>query len=112
MNTDAIIYVVDSNDRERLALSKEELMAMLEARDFSFCFASAYIAARQEEELKDAALLIFANKQDIPGAMTAAEVSEGLGLGSLKSRQWHICKTSAVKGEGLQAGLDWFDQLF
>lgn len=44
--------------------------------------------------------------------MTAAEVSEGLGLGSLKNRQWHICKTSAVKGEGLQGGLDWCEGAF
>ncbi|KAI9226871.1 MAG: ADP-ribosylation factor-like protein [Piptocephalis tieghemiana] len=89
-NTDAVIYVVDSCDRDRLATSKEELIAMLE-----------------EEEMKDAALLVFANKQDMPGAMSPAEVSEGLGLSLLKSRTWSIYKTSAVKGEGLNEGLDW-----
>ena len=93
-NTDAVIYVVDSADRERLGLSKEELVSMLE-----------------EEELKDAALLVFANKQDIEGALSVTEVSEGLGLSSLKTRQWHICKTSAVKGDGLQEGLDWYVHL-
>ena len=91
-NTDAIIYVVDSADRERLGLSKEELVSMLE-----------------EEELKDAALLVFANKQDIEGALSVTEVSEGLGLSALKTRQWHICKTSAVKGDGLHEGLDWYE---
>ncbi len=31
-NTDAIIFVVDSADVERLAIAKQELCAMLEAR--------------------------------------------------------------------------------
>ena len=48
-NTNAVIYVVDSADHERMGISKQELMAMLE-----------------EEELKDAALMVFANKQDLP----------------------------------------------
>ncbi|KAF9200091.1 Arf GTPase arl1, partial [Haplosporangium sp. Z 27] len=89
-NTDAVIYVVDSVDRDRVSTSKEELMAMLE-----------------EEELKDASLLVFANKQDMAGAMTQAEVSDALGLSTLMNRQWSIHKTSAVKGEGLTEGLDW-----
>lgn len=89
-NTDAVIYVVDSVDRDRMHTSKEELHAMLE-----------------EEELRDAALLIFANKQDMAGAMSTTEVSEGLGLSTLKNRQWSINKTSAITGEGLTEGLDW-----
>jgi ADP-ribosylation factor-like protein 1 len=89
-NTDAVIYVVDSCDRDRLATSTEELLSMLD-----------------EDELRDASLLVFANKQDMPGAMSAAEVSDGLGLAALKSRTWSIYKTSAIKGEGLNEGLDW-----
>ncbi|RIB03015.1 ADP-ribosylation factor family-domain-containing protein [Gigaspora rosea] len=89
-NTDAVIYVVDSIDRDRLSTSKEELHAMLD-----------------EEELREAALLVFANKQDMVGALTSAEVSDALGLSTLKNRQWSIYKTSAVKGDGLTEGLDW-----
>lgn len=89
-NTDAIIYVVDSVDKDRMQTSKEELHAMLE-----------------EEELKDTALLVFANKQDMEGALSAAEVADVLGLSTLKNRQYSIYKTSAVKGEGLTEGLDW-----
>lgn len=90
-NTDAIIYVVDSVDRERIGISKSELVAMLE-----------------EEELKDAILCVFANKQDIEGAMTATEVSTELGLSALKTRTWAIFKTSAVKnGEGLEEAMEW-----
>ena len=57
--------------------------------------------------MRDAVLLVFANKQDIPGAMSASEVSESLGLGMLKNRQWTIFKCSATKGDGLNDGLDW-----
>ena len=89
-NTDAIIFVVDSADTDRLNIAKQELMAMLE-----------------EEELKDAILLIFANKQDMKGAKNAAEVSKELGLANIKNRQWSIQETSATKGRGLFEGFDW-----
>lgn len=89
-NTNAIIYVVDSADTERLALSKHELVTMLE-----------------EEELKGAALIIFANKQDLPGAIKADAIADKLGLHSLKDRQWTIFNTSALTGDGLLPGMDW-----
>lgn len=44
-----LIFVVDSNDRERVGEAREELMRML-----------------AEDELRDAVLLIFANKQVKP----------------------------------------------
>ena len=45
-NTQGLIFVVDSNDRERVGEARDELHRML-----------------QEDELRDAVLLIFANKQ-------------------------------------------------
>lgn len=45
--------------------------------------------------------------KDQPNALTPAEVSEGLGLDTLKERQWSIFKACAIKGEGLEEGLDW-----
>ena len=39
--------------------------------------------------------------------MSAAQVSETLGLSALKMRQWSIFKCSAISGEGLNEGLDW-----
>ncbi|GFH08741.1 uncharacterized protein HaLaN_03758 [Haematococcus lacustris] len=89
-NTQAIIYVVDSTDTERIGISKEEFHAILE-----------------EEELRDALILVYANKQDLPGALSDAEIAEGMGLHDIKSRDWAIFKTSAVRGEGLFEGLDW-----
>jgi ADP-ribosylation factor protein 1 len=48
-NTQGIIFVVDSNDRDRIVEAREELQRML-----------------NEDELRDALLLVFANKQDLP----------------------------------------------
>jgi len=81
---------VDSNDRERIAEAQDELSKML-----------------QEDELRDAALLVFANKQDLPNAMTAAEITEKLGLSQLRGRTWYIQATCATQGQGLYEGLDW-----
>lgn len=60
-----------------------------------------------EEELKDAALLVFANKQDQPGAKGAGEISEALRLGELRDRNWSIMACSAVDGSGVNEGMDW-----
>ncbi|KAF0298032.1 ADP-ribosylation factor-like protein 1 [Amphibalanus amphitrite] len=89
-NTDAIIYVVDSADRDRMGISKQELVSMLE-----------------EEELRGAVLAVLANKQDMEGAMSVAEVYSALGLEALKTRTFQIFKTSAIKGEGLDQAMDW-----
>jgi len=89
-NTAAVIFVIDSTDIERLGTAAEELSAML-----------------NEEELRDAALLVFANKQDQPGAKGAGEISEALRLGELKDRNWSIVACSAIDGRGVPEGMDW-----
>ena len=65
--------MVDSNDRERVSEAREELQRML-----------------NEDELRDALLLVFANKQDLPNAMNAAEITDKPGLHSLRQRQWYV----------------------
>jgi len=89
-NTQGLIFVVDSNDRDRISEARDELHRML-----------------NEDELRDAVLLVFANKQDLPNAMTAAEITDKLGLHSLRQRHWFIQSTCATSGEGLYEGLDW-----
>ena len=42
-----------------------------------------------EDELRDSILLVFANKQDLPNAMSAAEMTDKLGLHGLRHRQWY-----------------------
>lgn len=51
--------------------------------------------------------MVFANKQDMEQAMTPTEVANSLGLPALKDRKWQIFKTSAVKGTGLDNGMEW-----
>ena len=89
-NTDILIFVVDSNDRDRIQEASKELKKMLD-----------------EKELKDCAVLIFANKQDINGALSPGEVSEKLGMSNLKGRSWLVQGSSAITGQGLKEGLDW-----
>lgn len=83
-NTQGLIFVVDSNDRERINEANEELQKML-----------------NEDELRDAVLLVFCNKQDLPNAMSVAEVTDKLGLHSLRNRKWYIQSTCATSGDGL-----------
>ena len=61
------------------------------------------LAARPRESI----LLVFANKQDLPNAMSAAEMTDKLGLNSLRHRQWYIQACCATTGDGLYEGLDW-----
>lgn len=60
-----------------------------------------------EEELREAALLVFANKQDQPGAKGAGEISEALKLAELRDRNWSIVACSAIDGKGINEGMDW-----
>ncbi|XP_030956706.1 ADP-ribosylation factor-like isoform X3 [Quercus lobata] len=68
-NTEGLIFVVDSNDRDHVVEARDELHRML-----------------NEDELREAMLLVFANKQDLPNAMNAAEITDKLGLHSLRQR--------------------------
>ncbi|KAG5404780.1 hypothetical protein IGI04_010899 [Brassica rapa subsp. trilocularis] len=65
------------------------------------------VGGQDKDELRDAVLLVFANKQDLPNAMNAAEITDKLGLHSLRQRHWYIQSTCATSGEGLYEGLDW-----
>ena len=89
-NTQGLIFVVDSNDRERITEAHDELHKML-----------------AEDELRDAVLLVFANKQDLPQAMSVAEITDKLGLHNIRTRKWYMQATCAISGDGLYEGLDW-----
>ena len=89
-DTQGVIYVVDSSDPQRVEEARVELETVLE-----------------DDRLRDAALLVFANKQDLPGAMTTSEVTDKLQLFKHNHRQWFIQATCAVTGEGIVDGLEW-----
>jgi small GTP-binding protein len=89
--TDAVIFVVDANDSSRIEEVKEELYALM-----------------SNHFMKDASLLVYANKQDLPNSMTTAEVVDKLELRSkLRNTHWHCQGAVSVSGEGLYEGLDW-----
>lgn len=92
--TDAIIFVIDSNEPTRLTEVREELCSML------------------KHPLLDAKvpLLILANKQDLPQSINVNEITMALDLESLTDRRWMIQETCAMTGEGLYAGLQWLHQ--
>ena len=94
VNTDAIIYVVDSHD-ETYDDSKTQFYKLL-----------------KNEALKNAVILIYANKQDLPGAKNVGEIIQIYELDTIKNHIWHIQPCSAQTGEGLITGMKWLsDQL-
>lgn len=86
----AVIFVVDSCDTLRLEEAKEEMIRVI-----------------NDEEMRDAALLVLANKQDLPGAMTPQTLMEKLGLHSIRGHDWYLQSTIATSGDGIYEGLDW-----
>eukprot|EP01065_Artemidia_motanka_P008566 TRINITY_DN1431_c0_g1_i2.p2 TRINITY_DN1431_c0_g1~~TRINITY_DN1431_c0_g1_i2.p2 ORF type:complete len:183 (+),score=90.47 TRINITY_DN1431_c0_g1_i2:131-679(+) len=88
--SDGVIFVVDSNDRDRVSMAKEELQKLM-----------------SDSVLKDAALLVLANKQDLPAAMSTSDLTAALDLRELRGREWYVQGTCATTGEGLYEGLDW-----
>merc|ERR1712241_291314 len=87
-----IIFVVDSSDRLRMVVAKDELDMLLQHPD---------IQARRLP------ILFFANKMDSRDAMSSVKVSQTLGLERLMDKPWHICASNANTGEGLQEGIEW-----
>jgi len=90
-NTQAVIFVVDSSDRHRLQEAAEELHRLI-----------------KEDELQDALLLVFANKQDLPNACNAGELAEEMRLyPPYITKSCYIQSCCATSGDGLYEGLDW-----
>lgn len=89
-DTDGLIYVVDCADRERVQKAASEFRSIVD-----------------DPLMRNAAVLIFANKQDLPGAISPAALCEAFGLGEMRGRRWHVQGAVATRGEGLYEGLDW-----
>ncbi|KAF2838319.1 ARF/SAR superfamily [Patellaria atrata CBS 101060] len=89
--TQGLIFVIDSSDRERIEEARTELARII-----------------QDREMKDAILLVFANKQDITGAMKPKDVSDRLQLEKIaKDHVWKVEPSCATTGEGIFEGLHW-----
>ena len=92
--TDTLIFVVDSSDKDRLKLARDELHLVL-----------------NREELINVDLLVWANKQDM-GVLSVEDVIKGLDLRSLVGRNWYCQGCSALTGSGLSEGLEWISNQF
>ena len=90
LNTQALIFVVDSNDVNRIKEARIELWNVLEAR-----------------ELSEIPVLVLANKQDLPSALSADEISGHLELSKISDHPWHVQPACATTAEGLEEGIEW-----
>ena len=90
--TQSIVFVVDSADKLRMVVAKDELDALLAHEDVSG---------------RPIPLLIFANKTDKASALPLVEVMSLLGLQSIANRAWHVQPSNALTGEGVDEGIEW-----
>ena len=93
MNTDAVVYVIDSQDDEYFEESKSQFHKLI-----------------LNPNLKNATILIFANKQDLPGAKDVNKLIQDYEFFKIKEHIWHIQACSALKGEGLVTGIKWLSE--
>ena len=87
-----IIFVVDSSDKLRVSVAKEELTMLLESTDLKHSHCP---------------ILFFANKMDHRDALSSVKVSSLLELEKIRYKPWHICATNALTGEGIEEGATW-----
>ena len=91
----AIIFAVDSSDKLRMVVAKEELDLLLQNGDL---------------RTKRIPILFFANKMDLRDSLTPVQVSNAFKLEELKEKPWHICASNALTGAGLHEGLEWLTE--
>jgi signal recognition particle receptor subunit beta len=97
----AIIFVVDSVRPDTLDDAKQTLWSICEA----------YEGLVRGEQPGSLVLLVFANKQDVNGAMSIPVIKDYLDLERRASvnMRWHIRGTETCFGSGIQEGLIWLD---
>ncbi|KAJ0396418.1 hypothetical protein ATCC90586_006326 [Pythium insidiosum] len=93
----AIIYVLDSTDSIRMCVAKDELEQLIEHKDLAG---------------KKIPILFFANKMDLPNALTPVECMEQLELEKLSGKTWHITASNALSGRGVVEGIAWLTEQF
>ena len=88
-NVDAVIFVIDSNDEGRFDEVSNELHHLM-----------------NEDQLRNSKLLVLCNKQDLPNAQSAQNISEKINLKNIR-QSWYIQPTSALHNEGIMEGFEW-----
>ncbi|NXP22756.1 ARL14 protein, partial [Scytalopus superciliaris] len=88
-DTDGLLYVVDSSDKRRLEESRKEFELIL-----------------KNESIKNVPVVMLANKQDLPGALNAEEITRKFKMKKYCSdRTWYVQPCCAITGEGLAEAL-------
>ena len=79
---------------------------------FESCFSN------RDDRIRNATLLVFSNKVDLPGSCSTAQITDKLGLHSHKGRDWYIqviasSSTSQITGKLLHShkDKDWYFQV-
>jgi ADP-ribosylation factor protein 1 len=99
-NTNGVIFVVDSLDRDRMGEARDELRKVME-----------------HDAMVGVPVLVYANKQDLPGAMGAQQMEKELDLSTIcksasNNHSFMVWACTAVNGQGLYEGIDWLaDQM-
>ena len=83
-NTEGLVYVVDSSDRERFNEARDELFWILDS-----------------EEMRGVPVVVLGNKQDLQHAVSPADLASKLGLAQIRTHPWFIQGTCATNGDGL-----------
>ncbi|XP_016927859.1 ADP-ribosylation factor-like protein 6 [Drosophila suzukii] len=94
-NCHGIIYVIDSSDRMRFVVVKDELDLVLQHPDLCN---------------RIVPILFYGNKMDMEDSLSSVKIAAALRLENIKEKPWHICSSSAVSGEGLGEGVQWLIQ--
>ena len=84
-----LLYVVDSSDRDRIEESRDELFAILE-----------------DDAMREVPVVVIANKQDLPHAISPAKMVDALELRKLTRQKWHIQGACAVNGDGIYEAME------
>jgi len=87
--SEGLIFVLDSHDRQRVPEAKEELHAII-----------------RDSEMKGVPVVVFANKQDLPGAISVDDIVERMELKKMSQRDWQVQATCATTGDGLLQGIE------
>ncbi len=91
----AVVFVLDSSDKVRMAMAKDELDMLLKHKDVVS---------------KRIPVLVFANKMDLAGSLTPVECMGLMGLDSIVDKPWHIAASNALTGDGIDDGFQWLGE--
>ena len=91
----AVVFVLDSSDKVRMAMAKDELEMLLKHKDVVS---------------KRIPILVFANKMDLAGSLTPVECMSLMGLESIVDKPWHIAASNGLTGDGIDDGFQWLGE--